>query len=345
MKKTIAVAISLLLALSIMVSPVMAQEPPPVDVDTQAEVAGGSVAPVIKAKWELPDDDPVEPGLQKILPPGTWDPATGTQTLGTCPLVVWAVVTDEEGVADILTVQNEVIDSEGTQKWQAVMIEVTDPVVIEAAKVAAVESGQISQAMADDIDMELLKGEALIYCYEGQLDTHQPAGIYTAEVYATDKGGQTSVKVQNNFEVYSTLAFAIDFDLVNWGPIKPLTKDTVSGNEVMEPMLNPPGENPNPPTIKNLGNDPLSLKLHFDPMVGVVQGKEITVFDACFMGVMIDPIPACTWVDWVNDVDPAVSPVKLERCHHTQIDFSVHPPDTVTTDTYKGKLHITVIDP
>ena len=345
MKKVISVGLLLLLALSLVAGPAMAAEPPPVDVDTAAEVAGGSIAPVIKAKFELPDDDPVTAGLQKILPPGTWDPATGTQTLGTCPLVVWAVVTDEEGVADILAVQNEVTDSEGTLKWQEVMIEVTDPVEIEAAKAAAVASGQISQALADDIDVEISKGEAKIYKYEDQIDTHQPAGFYTVEVYATDKGGQTSIKIQNTFEVYSTLAFAIDFDIVDWGPIKPLTMDTVSGNEVMEPMLNPPGQNPNPPTIKNLGNDPLSLKLHFDPMVGDIQGKEITVFDACFMGVMIDPIPACTWVDWVNDVDPAVSPVKLERCHETQIDFSVHPPSTVTTDTYKGKLQITVIDP
>jgi hypothetical protein len=345
MKKAISIGLLFLLALLLVTSPVVAAEPQTEEVNTEAEVAGGSIAPVIKAKWELPDDDPVVDGLQKILPPGTWDPATGEQTLGTCPLVVWAVVTDEEGVEDILAVQNEVIDSEGTLKWQEVMVEVTDTVEIEAAKAAAVASGQISQALADDINTEISKGEALIYKYEAQIDTHQPAGIYTVEVYATDKGGQTSIKIQNTFEVYSTLAFAIDFDMVDWGPIKPLTMDTVSGNEVMEPMLNPPGENANPPTIKNLGNDPLSLKLHFEPMIGVVQGKEITDFDATFMGVMIDPIPACTWVDWVNDVDPAVSPVKLERCHETQIDFSVHPPSTVTTDTYKGKVHITVIDP
>ena len=342
MKKAISIGLLLLLVLSLVAGPAMAEEPQTEEVNTEAEVAGGSIAPVIKAKWELPDDDPVVDGLQKILPPGTWDPATGTQTLGTCPLVVWAVVTDEEGVDDILAVQNEVIDSEGLMKWQEVMIEVTDMVEIEAAKVAAVASGQISQALADDIDVELIKGEAKIYKYEDQLDTHQPAGIYTVEVYATDMGGQTSIKIQNTFEVYSTLAFAIDFDMVDWGPIKPLTMDTVSGNEVMEPMPNPAGENANPPTIKNLGNDPLSLKLHFDPMIGMVQGKEITIFDATFMGTMIDPIPACTWVDWVNDV-PA--PCKLERCHHTQIDFSVHPPATVTTDVYMGKVHITVIDP
>ena len=342
MKKVISVAVLLLLALSLMVSPATAAEPPPVPVDTSAEIAGGSIAPVIKAKWELPDDDPAVAGLQKILPPGTWDPATGTQTLGMTQLVVWGVVTDEEGVADIMTVQNEVIDSEGTQKWQEVMIEVTDMVEIEAAKVAAVESGQISQAMADDIDIELSKGEAKIYKYMDWIDTHQPAGTYTCIVYATDFGGQTSVKVSNTFEVYSTLAFAIDFDLVDWGPIKPLTKDTVSGNDVMEIMPNPPGQNPNPPTIKNLGNDPLSLKLHFDPMVGVNQGKTIDSFDAIFMGVEIDPIPASTWVDWVNDV---AVPQKLPRCNETQIDFSVHPPATVTTDVYKGALHITVIDP
>jgi len=337
MKKVLAILLALALVLSFTAIPVMA-EVQEEEVLTSGVIAGGSSPPVIKAKWELPDDDPVKHRCQIIPPPGTWDPTTGDETEGVNPLVVWAVVRDDEGIDDIMTVQNEVLEPDGTMKWQAKMTEVTDPEVIEAAKAAAVNSTQITQAEADEIDTELSKREAKIYCYEGEIDTHQPAGMYTAIVYATDKGGETSEKVSNTFEVISILAFAIDFDLVDWGPMKPLTKDQVSGNEVMEPMPNAAGLNKNPPTIKNLGNDPLRLKLKFDPMIGEVQKKVIDRFDATFMGSTKDPIMAGSWYTFPTTT-------KLERCHATQIDFSVTPGELVTTDTYKGKVYVTVVDP
>ena len=333
------IAAVMTLALAVVVPMVMA-EPPTEEVPIRGVIGSGSGAfpPEIKATWELPDDDPAVPGCQIMPNPGVWDPATGAETEGVHPIQIWVVVTDPEGIPDIMAVQNEVIDSEGFMKWQAECIEVTDPAVIEAAKNAAVVSDQITQAMAEDIDREISTEEAKIYCYEGEITSHQPAGTYTVTAYATDYSGQTGVKVSNTFEVYSILAYAIDFDVVNFGPMKPLVKDTVSGNNIMEPM-NPaaPGTNKNPPTIKNLGNDPLSLKLYFDPMVGDTQKKIINVFDASFMGKTIDPIPASTWVDFL--------PQKLDRCHMTQIDFSVHPGTLVTSDTYTGTVHLTVIDP
>ena len=118
----------------------------------------------------------------------------------------------------------------------------------------------------------------------------------------------------------------------------PLTKDQVSGSEVMDPMLNAAGLNKNPPTIKNLGNDPLTLKLKFDPMIGEVQKKVINRFDATFMGYTQDPIMAGSWYTFPTTT-------KLERCHATQIDFSVTPGELVTTDIYKGKVYVTVVDP
>jgi len=336
--KIIALLIAVIMTSAVVVPMVMAQ-PPTEEVPVKGVISSGSddYPPEIKAKWELPDNDPTVPGCQIIPNPGVWDPATGLETEGEHRVEIWVVVTDPEGIGDIMAVQNEVIDSEGLMKWQAECIEVVDPGAIEAAKTAAVASGQITQAMADDIDLELSKGEAKIYCYVDVITSHQPAGIYTVIAYATDFGGKTSVKVSNTFEVYSILAYAIDFDVVDFGPMKPLTKDTVSGNEIMDSMLNPPGMNNNPPTIKNLGNDPLTLKLHFDPMVGDTQSKIINEFDATFMGKSIDPIMASEWVDFL--------PEKLERCHWTQIDFSVHPGTLVTSDTYTGALQITVMDP
>jgi hypothetical protein len=337
MKKLLFVALVVILSLASAV-PVMA-EVPPADVPTEGEVTGGTIPPVIQYKWELPDDDPVTPGCQIIPPAGTWDPTTAVETEGVNPLVVWAVVCDEEGIGDIMTVYNEVWEpGAAAYKWQEVMVEVTVAAEIEQAKIDAVASEQITQAQADEIDLKWSKGECKIFKYEGQIDTHQPSGTWTVEVYATDTGGSTSTRLINTFGVIGILAFAIDFDVVDWGSFKPNITDTVSGNEIMEPMPNAPGENNNPPTIKNLGNDPFTLKLMYDPMIGTTDLKVIDKFDATFMGVSIDPMDAGTWYTWPTTA-------KLERCHATQIDFSVHPSSLVTTDTYVGALHLTIVDP
>jgi len=352
MKKLIAIGAVLALALVLALSFTLPVAATTTDVTTGAEMSGTGIPPVIKAKWEAHDDDPLTPGCQIIPPPSAWDPSTGILTEGVTDIEVWAVVTDEEGIADIMTVQNEVLHPDGSMKWQEVMVEIpitgnprVIPPFVYDHLAEAVASGQITQALADDIIAELLKGEARIFKYIGQYNTHtQPAGKYEAIVYATDFGGSTSVKIHNNFWIISILAYAIDFDVVNWGFIKPLVTDTVSGNETMDPMTQPAGKNNNPPTIQNLGNDPLSLKLHFTEMVGKVQGKKITQFDATFMGYTIDPITASTWVDWTK-AGPGGTAVKLTQCHKSQLDFSIHPPNTITSDSYSGKINITVVDP
>lgn len=298
-------------------------------VPTTGEIGSGEYPPVIKAKWVLPDDDLFAPGVQIIPNPGTWNPETGEETEGEKQMECWVVVTDEEGIEDITSVQCEVIDSEGTLKWQKECVQIEDLELIEAAKQAAVDSGQLTAAEAADIDTELEKHEAKIYRCEGVITNHQPAGTYQCICYANDQGGATSDKEVNLFEVISIYAFAIDFNVVDFGPMKPCKQDWVSGNDVMEPF------GANPPTIKNLGNDPFTLVLHFDPMVNE-QGKTIEEFDATFMGETIEPIMASDWVTFTN---------KLERCQATEIDFSVHPPYTATSGTYWGNVTISIADP
>jgi hypothetical protein len=337
---TLAAILSLTLAI-----PVMA-DPGEVEVPTEGEITGGTIPPVIEYKWELPDEDvTVADGVCQIIPPPAtmdWTTQPATETEGTNPLVIWAVVSDEEGIGDIMTVYNEVYETgqypSGPYKWQKVMVEVTDPAEIEASKVAAVASGQLTQAEADEIDAKWLKNDCRIYKYEGVIDTHQPSGTWTVKVYATDKGGSTTTTpLVNTIEVVGILAFALDFDVVDWGPIKPLTTDTVPGDEILDSMdLAAPGTNDNPPTIKNLGNDSFRLKMLYDKMVGTVYKKEIDKFDATFKGVHKATMNAGTWYTWPVDA-------YLERCHHTQIDFSIHPSAEVTTDTYEGALHITVV--
>jgi hypothetical protein len=319
-------------------------------------MTGGGIPPTIKAKWELDDDDPGVTGCQLVVPAATWDPLTGAQVLGAVDVTTWTVVTDEEGIMDIMTVYNEVWEPDPAlgpcddiiliEKWQEIMVEFTmdvDPVTgqvtiptdVQDAIDAAYASGQISDVLKADIEAELVKKEARIFYYTGEINTHQASGCYTSKVYATDTGGATSTITANTFEVYSTLAFAIDFDVLNWGPIKPNITKTISGNDVMETMLEAAGANDNPPTIKNLGNDPLSLKVMFDEMVGSQFGKKITSFDCVFMGIPIDPMAAGTEYSW-EDL------AYLERCHEYQIDFSIHPDSTIVADTYSGMANISI---
>jgi hypothetical protein len=82
-KKIIATVISVVILASI--APVFAQ-----GVDTHAYVPSGGAGakPIVKAKWETPDEDPSKPWTQ-ITPPLTY--------LGTKPIYYWMIVTDTDG--------------------------------------------------------------------------------------------------------------------------------------------------------------------------------------------------------------------------------------------------------
>jgi hypothetical protein len=97
---TLPVVVLSILALLISVVPAFAMPPQPPTVDVDVTVAGGTShsPPIIKCKWEDPDDYPLESDTQ--LDPVLWDNDEGYGP-GQKQICYFAVVTDPQGVGDI----------------------------------------------------------------------------------------------------------------------------------------------------------------------------------------------------------------------------------------------------
>jgi hypothetical protein len=305
--KTIAVLMAAIMVSAVVVPMAMA-----VDVPTSAVITGAGNPPTIEYKWETPDEDPA-PKTQIYPNPG-----------GDKDLVIWVVVSDPNGIQDIVNVYVDVYNPDGTLKYQLHAVEVTDSVEIEVAKQYAVDHELITQADADQIDYELSKEVAKIYKAVGVLTHCQPAGMYETHAWATDQVGAQSDHYINDFVYFSIMAFRIDFATIDYKEIAPGKEKIVAGDEKMG--------TPDHPTIESIGNDPLLLKLHADPLIGDEKGKMIVDFDAKFLDEKIYFVAS----EWVTFATP------LEGCQIAQIDFSVLAPYGTPADTYSGTMTLLV---
>ena len=313
MKKYLLLVVALALVLTGVALPALAQD----EVTTEAVITGEGSPPRVKAKWELsPNDCPVEPGIN-IWP----NPAPDLTEI-----CVFAVVDDPNGIDDITAVYADVYHPDGTLKVQIHMEMVTDPAVIEEAKQLAVDSGQITPEEAEELDWEIEKRLATMWCACFDYDVHlQPAGVYTVAAWAVDQHGAQSEHFWNDFEVFSIVVLAIDFETVDYGPILPSKVKWVGGDDVFAP-----GDGR--PTVWNRGNDPAMLHVHSTPMVGVEKGKIIEEFDVELLGQQ-EVYWASQWVDLFGPLCP---------CTPTQIDFSVHAPTGSPADIYAGTMTLEI---
>jgi hypothetical protein len=339
----IAVIVGLLAALVMPLSVSGADIIPSDIIPTEAVITGSGSPPIIKAQWELADDDPTIPGTQVDIVPS-----------GDKAMCAYIVVTDPNGRDDIAQVHADIYHPDGSFKFQvlATKLDLTaDLVEIEQAKADAVaaETGTwttnvtemlldpllppvtdepITQAVADMLDEELYNTEtAYIYRADWLMNYHQPAGIYTVEAWATDGSGEQSFRIISWYEWVATPVLELDFTSINYGEIVPCVEKTVPGDYVMEAAGPAP---PVMPTVKNEGNVPLTIGVHSTAMVGVNQGKEIVDFDAKFKDEKIT-YTACTDVWFTNPLD---------LCETMKINFSIHAPVGTPSDTYVGELHM-----
>lgn len=121
MYKLIAIAVALMVCLSLVV--------PAFAVSTQVEVTSDGVSPIIKCKWETPDDaDPthMDPGTQTLPVSGSFDPSTGEQTIGCKDVYYWAVATHPLGMGAISGVYADVSHPD-VQKQSNITGEWVDP--------------------------------------------------------------------------------------------------------------------------------------------------------------------------------------------------------------------------
>ncbi|MCL5024943.1 MAG: hypothetical protein M1531_00370 [Chloroflexi bacterium] len=332
MKKRLLIPFALLAVLAMLLTSLPAAADPPVPtqkVTTTAQITGDGAKPGIKAKWELPSHDMSLPGVgipPVFVPPAYPNPAD---------VCVWAVVTDTMGIANISGVFFDVWepatpgeDPPTKFKIQVHMVNVTDTVAIEAAKTAAVNSGQMTSAQKTEIDEEILKFEALAYkgCFD--YDVHQLSGKYKIVATVTNNQGATGSKT-NYIMIDSIVSLAIDFTVVDYGSILPGVDKWKSGDGDFTTV--------DKPTVWNRGNNPGALNIVSSPMTGITYTKVITVFDVMLSS--LSPTPKTYYASQVVTPDG-----KLQPCNPTQIDFSIHAPSNAPQDAYTGTMTITIVE-
>jgi hypothetical protein len=315
-------------------------------VDTLATVTGGGSPPIINAKWETvdmtrypagvfdyfnggyADDDPATPGLQ-FAP---W--------LGNDPeerkFRIWTAVEDPNGALDVNLVWTNVYHPDGSIKFDQLHMawlpcdavgyfDDSGPstiVTLYGPLLAAVDTQQLTQAEAEEVVTRCYKGEKTIWVVEASISKEQPSGDYTVEVYASDYAGEVSRPRVNSFNVISVVGLVIDFKLVNWGEIKPGFPDVVSGDADMRTS--------DKPTVKNIGNDPMYIWLHFTKMIGRQWNKEIWQFDAQHQGEVL----------FFNASEVKGFCHPLYSNDQKQLDVSIEPPVQLPRDVYTGLLHV-----
>jgi hypothetical protein len=270
---------------------------------------------------------------------------------------LWAGVDSPIGIDSIIDVYWDIYHPDGTHKVQVHAIgENADP--LTAGRVtdvdgnctafgsgasgsdgdmfeAAVHTGQMTAAAADDVNKGMIarcqQHEKALFYAEFQLSKDQMCGPYRVVLTVNSTGGTATMT--NTIDIICVQAIKIDFNVVDWANITPGLKDVVSGDLIWDV---PPD---NHPTVKNIGNDGMGLKLHFSEMTGPLKGK-ITLFDAKFGRDPahlqdIDPIEASHWVEFDADPWRVLCANEIGK-----LDLSIHPPDPLVPDTYEGTLDI-----
>jgi hypothetical protein len=353
MKKIIVIVFALVLVMSLTL-PAVAQPPPPtpipgnsVDVSTGVNVSGGTTTPpIIKCKWEqdttalLEDGDPTHDiAGSQFLPPGVYN--------GTKMVQYWVVVTDPEGVSTVSKVSVDVYHPDGSFKYQVILTKVDKFSVGLPAYLAAKAAGLVTYNTGymptgplmedDDVWTELDKCTAEVYMGSEVMDYHQPCGLYRVNADAMDNGNawasENNTDLQNFFKYICVPKFEVDFNALNYGNVSVCSEKWIAGDTVFDDPI-APAPNPNPATVRNIGNIPIKLTVMQTDMGFSHSGATPTAYQ----GSTPPPDGASNW-NVVFDArmgsivtngmyyDPLVEvtlPNVLPLCNTDELDFSIH---------------------
>jgi hypothetical protein len=115
--------------------------------------------------------------------------------------------------------------------------------------------------LCNNIDGQLVKGRAAVFCDDKTLTWEDPAGDYKVDVFAYDLNNNRSNILTNNFTYLQEVGFGVDFGTVNYGSLAIGEHKKIYGNkyflEAGSSAL---------PTIRNLGNTRLTIGIAQDDM-------------------------------------------------------------------------------
>jgi len=304
-------------------------------VQTGVEVTqGGGNIPVVKCKWETPDD--ADPGHTmagtQVKPPLVY--------AGTKEVQIWVVVTDVEDSGSVAQVVADVYHPEGVPangsiKFNNVpLTKVAKFAVGIPAFVEANKEGLIAFNDAfnyTEVLEELNQCRAEVWVATVVMDYHQPAGDHRTVVTAIDTQGNSSAQFTNVWNYYPMSAIEIDFSSVQYPPVMISKFVWVDGDTEFGTA--------NAPTIRNLGNVPAFIFVKQDDMGfdKYLDGTWKVQFDAR-MGPAVDDQDSTKVL-----YDPFVTvklPNALPLCYTKKLDFSIHV-KYATPGLHSGTMTIT----
>jgi hypothetical protein len=321
-KRLLAIMLAVVLALALAVPALANGATTEVNV---AEGAGGK--PVIKCKWETPDDcDIGDPDCPDCEPPHS---IPGTQIMPVMPpthgskkaVQFWAVVTDPEGVGTVASVYVDVYHPDnypccGSWKYQLKLTKVDKESEGIPGFQSAEDQGLIKYAEGHNYASVLDQLEeclADVYKGEGYLDYHQPCGDYRADYKAYDNVGNPSDILDNKFKYCCVTAMEVDFNKIDYGSVQVCHNKWVGGDKDFDESYTS-----TTPTVRNLGNTDLRIGVEQDDMdLGQTYGVGWNVeYDARLGadGVHANYMPFEKVT--LEDV--------LHLCNTEKLDFSIH---------------------
>lgn len=256
----------------------------------------GGVAPIVKVKWEANanfySDDSTTAGAQ-FMPTGIKDK---DRVIGLC-----AIVTDDDGLSDIDNVYMDVFYPEGIAlgEHHTPLIDQSGlgcGGLMQEDSLSRMEKQAGWDLFCDDIrnrnnnlptfntgydydeicnmDGELMKETAAVYCTTKNLSYEDPSGDYKVWAVAQDKNGQQGI-LENYFRYMPLTAFETDFSHVNYGNVRLNTHKIISGDLTWDAM------DQGKASVRNVGNTRLKMKVWQDDMgLGKTDSQWNVRFDA-----------------------------------------------------------------
>lgn len=256
----------------------------------------GGAAPIVKAKWEANadryTDNSTAAGAQ-LMPSGMYQV---NKTIAMC-----SIVTDPDGLADVLNVYADVFYPEGIalgsshvalpdqsglgcgafmQEDSLKKLEKTEGYNLFCNMVRNNNSNLPTFNEGynyDEIcaaDGELMKDTAAVYCGTKDLSYEDPSGSYKVWAVAQDKTGNQGI-LENMLTYQALTAFETDFTSVAYGNVRLNTHKIISGDLVWDAL------NQGKASVRNVGNTRLAMKVWQDDMgLGKTDGLWNVKFDA-----------------------------------------------------------------
>ncbi|MFA5877958.1 MAG: hypothetical protein WC845_01165 [Candidatus Staskawiczbacteria bacterium] len=295
MKKLIKTCLSLSL-IAMMLGPNLVLAQSIISTGLTQDTTGGAT-PIVKAKWEAnPDrytDFSTNPGAQ-FMPSGVKDQ---NKTISMC-----AVVTDPDGLADVINVYADVFYPEDIELGDShvalpdqsgdgcgLLMQEDSLTKLSKADGLALFCNQVRNLnnnlptfgtgyTYDEIckaDGELQKETAAVFCGQKDISYEDPSGEYVVWAVGQDKVGLQG-RLENHFDYLPLTAFAVDFNSINYGNVRLNTHKIINGDLTWNTT---PGTNN--ASVRNIGNTRLAMSvLQNDMGLGKTDGLWNVKYDA-----------------------------------------------------------------